>query len=450
MTKQRNRKSGMSTFFIIWGGQVVSIIGTGLTGFALGVYVYQITGSVTQLGLVLLANSLPGIIFAPIAGVVVDRSDRRKVMLLSDAGAGLATLAIWMLLTSGNLEIWHIYISSAVGSFFGVFQGPAYMASVTLLVPKEHYGRTSGLIQLGQAISQILAPILAGFLILTIKIEGVILIDFATFLFAVLTLLFVRIPRPPISDEAESSQGSFLREAMVGLRYVIERQGLLGMLLLFAFVNFSLGFFNALFTPLVLSFTTVEVLGTIASVSGIGLLAGSLLMSVWGGSKRKINSLLGSIFFAGVALSIGPLRPNALLMAVSGFLFLFFVPIANASSNAIWQTKVEPGVQGRVFAARRMLASFATPLAYLTAGPLADNFFEPFMSSDSGIAVQLGMMIGQGPGRGIALLFIIMGMLISFATVIAYLHPRIRRVELELPDVIDETQETFLDSESDK
>ena len=441
MTKQGGKKSGLSTFFIIWGGQVVSIIGTGLTGFALSVYVYQITGSATQLGLVLLANSLPSLLFAPVAGVVVDRWDRRKVMLLSDAGAGLATLAIWLLLTSGNLEVWHIYLSSAAGSFFSVFQGPAYMASVTLLVPKEHYGRTSGLIQLGEAISQILAPILAGFLILTIKIEGVILIDFATFLFAVMTLLLVRIPRPPVLEEVASSQGSFLREALYGLRYVFDRPGLFGMLILFAFVNFSLGFFSALFAPLILSFTTVEVLGTIASVGGLGLLAGSLLMSVWGGAERKINSLLGAIFFAGIALAIGPIRPSPWLMAAGGFGFLFFVPIANASSNAIWQTKVKPGVQGRVFAARRMLASFATPLAYLTAGPLADNIFEPFMGSNSGIAAQLGAVIGQGPGRGMALLFIIMGILISIATLIAFLHPRIRRVEIELPDVLTDESE---------
>jgi MFS family permease len=428
----------MRTFFIIWFGQVVSLMGSGLTSFALGVYVYTLTGSVTQLGLVLLARALPSLIISPVAGVIVDRWDRRHVMLLSDTGAGLASLGVWVLLATGNLEVWHIYVSAAFNSFFGAFQGPAYMASTTLLVPKEHYGRTAGLVQLGDAFGQILSPILAGFLILTIQIEGIILIDFATYLFAVVTLILVRIPRPKPAAAPQHGLRSIAQEAIYGWKYVKVRTGLFAMLLLFAFINFSLGIFSALYTPLVLSFATADVLGTIISFSGIGMLVGSLLMSAWGGTKRKVDSLFGSIFIGGLALSISGLQANPWLLGVSGFLFFFILPIANGSSTAIWQTKVEPGVQGRVFATRRMLASFATPLAYMLAGPLADLIFEPFMTSGGAIALRIASIIGSGPGRGFGLIFVILGLLISIASLLGYLYPRIRLVEVELPDVVEE------------
>jgi MFS family permease len=359
-------------------------------------------------------------------------------MLLSDTGAGLASLGVWVLLATGNLEVWHIYVSAAFNSFFGAFQGPAYMASTTLLVPKEHYGRTAGLVQLGDAFGQILSPILAGFLILTIQIEGIILIDFATYLFAVVTLILVRIPRPKPAAAPQHGLRSIAQEAIYGWKYVKVRTGLFAMLLLFAFINFSLGIFSALYTPLVLSFATADVLGTIISFSGIGMLVGSLLMSAWGGTKRKVDSLFGSIFIGGLALSISGLQANPWLLGVSGFVFFFILPIANGSSTAIWQTKVEPGVQGRIFATRRMLASFATPLAYMLAGPLADLIFEPFMASGGAIALRIASIIGSGPGRGFGLIFVILGLLISIASLLGYLYPRIRLVEVELPDVVEE------------
>jgi MFS family permease len=424
----------MRTFFTIWFGQLVSMVGSGLTGFALGVYVYQTTGSVTQLSLALLAATLPSILVSPLAGALVDRWDRRWVMVFSDTGAGLSTLAIWLLLGTGQLEVWHIYLANAANSFFGAFQRPAYMAAITQLVPKKHYGRASGLVQLGGAISHIIAPVMAGFLIAAIEIEGVILIDFVTYAFAILTLILVRIPRPELTEEGEAGRGSLLREAAYGWSYLRQRPGLLGLLLLFASVNFALGFYSALFTPLILSFSTTEVLGTIVSAGGIGMLAGSLVMSAWGGAKRKIDSLLGSIFVLGLGLSIVGLRSDALLIGAASFVFFALLPIANGSSQAIWQSKVAPDVQGRVFAIRGMIASAMTPLAYILAGPLADSVFEPLMAVDGALAVTIGQFTGAGAGRGIGVLLVLMGWFISAATVVGFLNPRIRLVEDELPD----------------
>jgi hypothetical protein len=437
---QTTSRQGVGTFLVIWAGQLISIVGSGLTNFALGVYVYQNTGSATQLGLVLLAGALPQLLLAPVAGVLVDRWDRRWMMMLSDTGSGLTTVAIWLLLAVGKLEIWHIYLLGAMSSVFGVFQRPAHMAATTVLVPKEHYGRASGLTQLGYAIGQVFSPILAGFLMVVVGVKGVILIDVATYLVAVTTLAVVRIPRPRISEAGKAAKGSVLREASYGWKYLRERPGLMGLLVLFAIANFALGFFSALFTPLMLSFTSEGVMGSVMSVGGVGMLIGSLLMSAWGGPRRKIHGVMTALFLFGIGLSVTGLRADPWLIGAAIFTGFLLLSICNASSQAIWQAKVAPDLQGRVFATRMMMAIFATPLAYLLAGPLADLVFEPLMAPDGALAESLGRLIGVGTGRGIGLIFILMGLLISFAAAVAYLHPRIRLVEEELPDHVVELE----------
>ncbi len=439
MKTQEPAQGGIRIFAIIWFGQLVSTLGSGLTGFALGVYIYQQTGSATQLSIALLAAVLPNVLFSPIAGALVDRWDRRWVLLLSDTGAAISTLLIWFLLSMGRLEVWHLYLANAVNSFFSAFQRPAYLAAPTLLLPKQHYGRAAGLIQLSSALSQVASPVMAGFLVITIHIDGILLVDFSTYLFAMFTLILIRIPKPETTMEGVAGKGSLWREVGYGYLYLKDRPGLLGMLILFAIVNFSLGFNSALYTPLILSFTTPDVLGTIISVGGIGMLIGSLIMSAWGGAKKKVNSLMGSMFFFGLFISLTGIRANPILIGASSFVFFILLPIASGSSQAIWQAKVAPDIQGRVFATRSMIATAMTPLAYILAGPLADHIFEPLLASNGALAGSIGKIIGVGAGRGIGLIFLIIGLSVSLATLVGYLNPRIRFVEDELPDFVDET-----------
>ncbi|MGC9333856.1 MAG: MFS transporter [Anaerolineae bacterium] len=424
----------MRTFVVIWFGQLISTLGSGLTSFALSVYIFQETGSATQLGIAMLAAVLPSLLASPLAGALVDRWDRRWVMIASDTGAALSTLAIWALLSTGHLQVWHIYVGNVLSSILGSFQQPAYTASITLLVPKNHLGRAAGLGQLNDAISRIAAPTLAGLLVVTIQIHGVILIDVATFLFATLTLLLVRIPRPEATVEGQAGKGSLLRESVFGWHYIKARSGLLGMMILFAFVNLALGFQNVLFTPLILSFTTPAVMGGILSAGGIGLLAGSLLMSTWGGTRRMTHGLLGSLFFLGLFSGLIGLRADPLLMGAANVGMFALLPIANSSAQAIWQAKVAPDVQGRVFATRRLIAFIALPISYLAAGPVAECVFEPSMADGGAWAAALGPILGTGPGRGIGLVFVTVGCLVALLALIGCLSPRIRNIEEELPD----------------
>jgi DHA3 family macrolide efflux protein-like MFS transporter len=435
---QKVSAQSMRTFMVIWIGQFVSLIGSGLTGFALGVWVYMETGSVTPLALIALFSTVPHLVVAPFAGALVDRWDRRTAMILSDSGAAACTAVIAVLLFMDNLEIWHIYVVAFASSSFSTFQWPAYSAATTLLVPKRHLARASGMVQTAESASQILSPIIAGLLIVTIRIWGVLVIDFASFLFALVTLLFIRIPQPEPTADGQQGKGSLFHEVMFGWSYIRARPGLLALLLFFAGINLSGSATGVLFTPLVLSFSSPVVLGTIQSAGGVGMLLGGLFLSVWGGPRRRVYGVLGFGFLGGAATTFLGIQPSALIIAVAGFASLFTIPITNGCSQAIWQTKTAPDVQGKVFSIRRAIAWSTTPVSFLLVGPLADNMFEPLMAVNGSLAGSVGKIIGTGPGRGIGLMFIIIGVLMMVVAGVCYLYPRLRYVEDELPDMVAE------------
>ena len=274
--KQQPAAHGMRVFIVIWFGQLISVLGSGLTNFALGVWIYQKTGSTTLFALNPLAYALPNLIVSPFAGALVDRWDRRRAMIFSDTGAGLSTLAVALLLLGGRLEIWHVYLVTAVSSAFSAFQWPAYSAATTLLVPKSQLGRAGGLVQIGEAVSQLLSPAIAGVLFVTVGLAGVTLIDFATFFFALLTLLVVRFPQPEKTAEGAAGKGTLLKEAAYGWKYILLRPGLLGLLVVFAVTNFLGGLTNTLIYPLLLDMTTAEMLGYLVSFVGLGMLLGTV------------------------------------------------------------------------------------------------------------------------------------------------------------------------------
>ncbi len=423
-----------TTFLIIWLGQVVSLVGSGLTSFALGVWVFEQTGSATQFALIGLSAVLPRVVLSPLAGAAVDRWDRRKVMIAGDVGAGLSTLVVVLLLLIAQLEIWHIYLLAGVSAAFGTLQWPAFAATTSLLVSKENLGRANGMVQFGQAASEILAPALAGVLVGVIRLEGVILIDVATFVFAVTTLLLVRLPRPEVLEASAPEDGSLWKSLSFGWRYISARPGLRGLLVLMAAVDFLWGMVGALITPMILSWTSSDALGAIISIAGAGMLTGSLIMSVWGGPKRRINGVLNFEMLSGLCFVLIGLRPSFWPVAAGAFGAHVTIAIVFGSNQAIWQSKVEPQFQGRVFGTQQMVARAAVPLAYLLAGPLADRVFNPLMAVDGPLSASLGPVLGTGPGRGIGLLFVLMGTIKVIITLLGRLNPNIRNVEDELPE----------------
>ena len=428
-------KAGVRTFLTVWLGQLVSIVGSGMTDFALGLYVYQRTQSVTQFALILLCRVLPVILLSPLAGALVDCWSKRTVMLCSDMVAALFTSALAALFISNQLQIWHIYLGVMAVSAAGVFQVPAYLTATTALIPGKHLSRASGMVQVAQACAEIVSPLLAGLLMVAIQVQGVLLIDAASFGFSVLTLLIVRFPSTVEPARAERSAAPLKGQIVEGLNYIRRRQALITLLAFFAVVSLEGGMISALIQPLALAFTSPAGLGVILTAGGSGLMLGGIILSAWGGPAKRINGVLGflSLFGAGIIL-IG-LRPSALLAGIGAFCAHFCIPFVNGCNQAIWQGSVPLALQGRVFAVRQMAMRGAQLLALVAVGPLADRVAGPLMDAGGLLAGSVGQVIGVGAGRGSALIFVLMGLLAMLTAGAGWLSPRLRRVEAELVEM---------------
>lgn len=442
---------GMKTFFVIWLGQLASMIGSGLIGFALAVWIYDQTGQATPFALTALFSKVPRILLSPIAGAVSDRWNRKRIMLISDSLSGLITIATAILLATGQMQVWMVYLFSFLGSIFASFQQPAYSASIVMLVPKEQLTRANSLVQLGEAIETTLTPILAGALFGIIGMRGVLLIDVVTYLIALVTLILVFIPQPERTDLGETRQKTVFRDIAFGWRYLLERRGLLGLLLYFAGVNFLANISSVLIGPLVLSFSSAASMGFAQTMMGVGMLGGSFLMSLWGGPKKnRVKTIVGAISLSSLGFIIAGFRSSLAFIAIGMFVLLFFIPFGSGPSSALFAAKVAPDVQGRVFSTRSMISLSMMPVAFLMSGVLADKVFSPLLLEGGLLADTLvGGLLGVGPGRGIGLMFICSGVFLLLISGLAYLNPRIRNIETEIQDAVPDQVEKASEQEDE-
>lgn len=419
-------------FGVIWAGQLVSVIGSALSAFVIGVWVYLGTGSVTQFVLIQFCAAVPGILLSPVAGVITDRWDRKRIMLTADLGAGVATAILLSLVVTDSLTVWPIYLTTALSSACNCFHLIAYTALVPSLVPKKHLGRVNGLMQITQGV-QIAAPLVAGALLQLVGLRGVLVIDLVSMAVAVTTLAGTRLPadavRPVVSDKAP---GGF----MAGLRYLRGQPGLVDLVIVFCAFNFLFAIAGGLVQPLILSFSSPATLGVLMAAGGSGLFVGSLVMAAWGGPKRRVDGVYLGLLLGGLFLVLHSLYPSPWLIAVAAPCFLFTLPLMNTMCTTLLQTKVDPSVLGRVLGAVRMLVTSATPIAFLLIGPLSDGVFEPLMAEDGPLAGSVGAVIGTGDGRGIALIFLVVGVLMLAVAAVAYTRPRLRNIDVEIPDAV--------------
>jgi hypothetical protein len=436
---------GWKTFLTIWSGQLVSLLGSGLSGFALGLWALEVTGSVTRFALIAACTLGPRIFLSPIAGALADRWDRRLTMMASEIGAAVITFYLAGMLVMGHLAVWHIYVAMSAISVCSAFQWPAWAASITLLVEKDQYGRASGMVQVAQGLAQTVAPVMAAAMMQSrLGITGILLIDFSSYIFAAFTLMLVRIPSPVPEftgdSKTEISGKQLLEDIVRGWRYLAGKPGLIGLVFMVSACNFLLGAIMILVAPLVLSFSTPQVLGTVMTTAGVGMFVGSAIMAATGGPRRRVRGMVLFLALGGAALLPAGLPPSPFVVASGAFLFLLSVPVASGCMQAILQTKVDAALQGRVFAFTGMSVAAAMPIAYLAAGPLADKFFEPWFSAGGLFAGSVGQWIGVGPGRGIAAAFVLSGLLLIAITLAAWANPRVRELENELPDAIPERE----------
>jgi len=429
--KPQSKFAEMRDFLVLWFGQLISTVGSGMSAFALGVYVYQRTNSATDFALIFLAGMLPRVIFSPFAGVLADRVDRRKLMIISDIGAMIGTGIAFTLAASGQLQISHVYLVTSITSAFSALRVPAYTATAGALVTKEQHGRVGGMIQLNDAIGQVIAPMAAGALISAFNMTSILFIDLLTFVFSLITLFMVVFPAMTSKIE---KRGSFAKEIKYGWDYLTARPGLMGLMIVFVIGNFFVGNAQALLTPMILSFASTKALGLIMSAGGVGMVIGGIALSIWGGGKKPIYTILSFYALLGFGIMLAGFVPSALVVGIGIFLAYLSLPFIIGTTSAVLISKVAREVQGRVFSLRIMMVTFSFTLAFIAAGPLAEKIFKPLLVQGGALASSIGSLIGVGEGRGIGLMFIILGTLAMLTALGGFLSPRLRNVENEIPD----------------
>lgn len=431
----------MQTFFIVWIGQLISVLGSKLTEFALGFWIldqtYQDTGTITQFALTILFMYLPKVIISPLAGVLVDRWNRRSVMIMSDLGTGIVTFVILSLVWSHNLAVGYIYLALIISSSLNAFQQPAYMAAIAQLVPAKNLSRANGMVQASFAIAKIAAPAIAGLLMKFLGLETILSIDIATFVIAIMALVTVKFPEfKRFAKTRRKVVNQVVSDAVAGWNYIVLRPGLIRLVCFIAISYFTMGMLEVVLWPLLYQPGSTDQLGIVLSVGGCGMLLGSVLMSVWSGPKNRVRAIIGFVGFQGIIVLIGGLKVSPIILAIGIFGYLFSQPIIVSCNQAIWQSKVPTRLQGRVFALQQTLERSLAICAYLLAGPLVDNVLNPLMSDGGIIAQIIGKFINinTGMGQGVTLLLVLLGIVNLMVVAIAYKEPRLRHLETELPD----------------
>ncbi len=448
------RPTGMTAFTIILVGQVLSLLGTAVSQFGLSLWIYDKSGLATPMTRIAFWFMVPMVLFTPLVGVMVDRVNRKLMMMLSDLAAAFTTLVVLILYMTGSLEIWHLYVTAFISGTFQGFQWPAYSAAISTMLDKKDYTRAGAMMEMAGASSAVFAPMLAGALLgplslwmirrvpdLAARTSGepgltaLLILDLISAAFAIGTLLFVHIPQPVQSESGRQAEGGFLHQAMFGFRYILARRSLLGLQLVFLLGNlfFALAMIR---DPMILARTGSDklIFGSVQTAGAVGGIVGGLILSAWGGFRRRVHGVLIGWALAGLAVLATGLSQALVPWMVTSFATAIFAPLINASNQAIWQTKVPPDVQGRVFASRRLIAWVVTPVSQLVAGPLADKVLEPLLAQPETAPSLLAGLFGTGPGAGMGLQLGIAGALTALIGLGGYAFTAVRDAETRLPD----------------
>ncbi|HOO27719.1 MAG TPA: MFS transporter [Lachnospiraceae bacterium] len=420
----------MKKFMILWAGEMISSIGSGLTAFGLGVYVYRQTGLASATALVSLLALLPAVLLGPVAGVLADRYDRRLLMVAGDSLSALGLLYILVSLINGRAELLQICIGVTVSSVFASLLEPSYRATITDLLPEEHYSKASGLVQLASSAKYLISPALAGLLMKFSGIRVILLIDICTFFITVQATLAVK---KRIAAKEKKCRGRFMEQLREGFLIITKKRGIFLVILLSAGICFFLTFIQTLSTPMILAFSDEATLGICETICACGMLVSSLILGIVSIKKGYVKMLSLSMFFAGLFMMLFSLRENMIIVGIGGFLFFMAIPFANTGLDILIRTNIPNELQGRAWGTISLISQLGYVLANACIGVLADYLFEPAMRKGGILAGSIGKLIGTGTGRGTALLIMTGGLALCIIAVLIYRTKPIRELEKEHP-----------------
>jgi len=424
---------GLGTYYLLVATQTVSQVGSRISFFAVGIAVFTRTSHATPIAIISFCQVLPWILGAGFAGAMADRYDRRRLLILANAGFVITSGLLLASFVSGAFRLWHLYALALITSAILAVSGPAFRASVAMLVPDSRRDRANAISQMTGPAANAISPALAGLLYAVIGVPGAILIDIATFGLAILVLLAVRIPMPAKTADGAAMARAVWRQAFDGALYLWRRPPLLGLCLVVSLVSFLMGGLGVLILPYPLARThSTLAFGIVLACADVGTIAGAAAMAAWGGTRPRIHTVMLALLVAGLLLAVAGVARSTPELAASFFAFMFMLPFVNTASSSIFQAKVAPDVQGRVFAAMGQIAMLTMPLAFLIAGPLTDRVAEPAVRSPGWSTV--AWLVGAHAGAGMGLLLVIGGLATAALSLVAYTLPSLRRLEATLPD----------------
>ncbi|MDQ0090361.1 MFS family permease [Paenibacillus anaericanus] len=413
-------------FLVLWSGQLISAIGSGLTSFGLGIYVFQQTGKASEMALVTLLAFMPSLLLSAFSGVLADRYDRRLLMVLGDSLSAIGLVYILICMLQGEAQLWQICVGVTISSVFASLLDPAYKATVTDLLTEEQYTKASGLVQVAGSAKYLISPIIAGFLLIVSDIKLLLIIDICTFFVTVITTFVVR---SGLASNKYEQAKSFIREFKDGWGAVYENRGVFVLVVMTSVLTFFLGVIETLSMPMILAFSNSSVVGTLETIIASGMLVSSVMIGIIPIKKGYVKILSVSLFCIGIFMAGFGLRENIILISISGFLFFAMLPFANVSLDFLVRTNIDNSVQGRAWAFIGIISQFGFVAAYAISGVLADYVFTPLLVDGGVLADSVGKIIGTGSGRGTGFLIIIAGMLLCVTSVILYNLKSIKKLE---------------------
>jgi len=424
---------GFRNFSILLMAQATAVLGNSMANFGLGLWAYQHTGAVTDLAKIALASSIPTVLLSPLAGTLVDRWNRKRILLAGQCVSMLVMAVMALLFSSNKLAVTHITVLAALAAAVGAFVLPTISASVPLIVGRDNIGRANGLAALVLGIVQIMSPALAGSTLAGVGMMGIFVFAFCGALINSMVLLAMPIPQPTVPADAPAKE-SVWQSFLAGIECLRERPGLGWLILFYGAIAFNISSIMILIMPMVLGFTDARGAGLIGSVAGVGMVLGGILMLVWGGPRRKTLGVLGGGYLMCVGLILAPVWPSITTTAIGALFIMACFPVITACNQTLFQHKIPVHQQGRVFGLRNFVIALIQPVAILVSAPLAQYFFEPAMQPGGWLADVLGDIYGTGKGRGAAVMISGLGLLTLLWTLIATASRTIRRLDLDLPD----------------
>lgn len=407
------QKSDYSKFILLWSGELISAIGSGLTSFGLSVYVFQKTGSAADMALVSLLAFLPILLLSAPAGVLADRYDRRLLMMAGDGFSALGLLYILICMMSGEAELYQIGAGVFISSVFSSLPEPAYKATVTDLLTKEEYSKASGMMSIAGSARYLISPLIAGLLLSVSDVKLLLILDFSTFF---LTIICTAIVRKSITTKSQQKTKSFMESFQEGWKAITEKRGVMILIIVSSVMTCFMGAMQILAEPMILDFQTSKVLGITETICACGMLVSSILIGARGLKSNFTGILSVSLAMAGVSMIGFGLRENIILIGSFGFLFFFMLPFANNCLDYLVRTNIEAEKQGRAWGLISFLSQIGYVVAYGSAGILADR---------------IAVWRNTGVGRGAATVIMISGVMLAVMAVALSTLKEVRKLEGE-------------------